>query len=203
ASDVYKRQEPLEDGEVSLVRANYSLRFPARFQLMAAMNPCPCGYLGHPERQCTCSSAAVQRYQARLSGPLLDRIDLVVPMAPPRSLDGGPQEGTAEIRARISIARARQRERLCGTTHRNNAEIPTDGGAIESLCPLDDEGRSLLSQLATARMLSPRARDRMRRVATTLLDLQRPGDNVEAPIGRREIAIAASLRRLPNMQQGA
>lgn len=196
-------REPLEDGEVSLVRANYALRFPARFQLMAAMNPCPCGYLGHRERQCTCSSAAVQRYQSRLSGPLLDRIDLVVPMAPPRALDGTPQEGTASIRARISVARARQRERLDGTTHRNNAEIPTDGGAIESLCPMDDDGRSLLSQLSTTRMLSPRARDRMRRVAMTLLDLQRPGDPVDAAIGRREIAIAASLRRLPNMQQGA
>ena len=195
-------REPLEDGEVSIVRANYALRFPARFQLMAAMNPCPCGYLGHPERQCTCSAAAVQRYQARLSGPLLDRIDLVVPMRPPASLDERPQECSAQIRARIETARARQRERLGSTTFRNNAQIPTDGGAMESLCPIDDGGRALLKQLATVRQLSPRARDRMRRVAMTLVDLHRPSEAVDAPIGSREVAIAGSLRRLPDLQPG-
>lgn len=195
-------REPLEDGEVSIVRANYALRFPARFQLMAAMNPCPCGYLGHPERQCTCSAASVQRYQARLSGPLLDRIDLVVPMRPPASMGEVPQECSADIRARIEVARARQRERLGATGFRNNAQIPTDGGAMESLCPIDDAGRSLLVQLATARQLSPRARDRMRRVAMTLVDLHRSGDSVNASIGSREVAIAGSLRRLPDLQPG-
>ncbi len=196
-------REPLEDGEVSLVRANYALRFPARFQLMAAMNPCPCGYLGHPERQCTCSSASVQRYQARLSGPLLDRIDLVVPLRPPASLRGGPQESSAHIRARVDVARARQGERLAGTPYRNNAQIPTDGGAIESMCPLDDAGRSLLDTLATTRQLSPRARHRLRRVAQTVVDLQRPGDPVDSAIGRREVALASSLRRLPDLQPGS
>jgi magnesium chelatase family protein len=195
-------REPLEDGEVSLVRANYALRFPARFQLMAAMNPCPCGYLGHPERQCTCTSAAVQRYQARLSGPLLDRIDLVVPMRPPATLDESPQESTGVIRARVDVARARQRERLASAGFRNNAQIPTDGGAMETLCPLDDDGRALLGQLAQVRLLSPRARDRMRRVAMTLVDLQRPDDAVDAAIGSREIALAASLRRLPDLPAG-
>lgn len=195
-------REPLEDGEVSLVRANYALRFPARFQLMAAMNPCPCGYLGHPDRQCTCTAASVQRYQARLSGPLLDRIDLVVPMRPPASLDQGPQEDTATIRARVDAARARQVERLAGTTFRNNAQIPTDGGAMEALCPIDDGGRALLSKLAEVRQLSPRARARMRRVAMTLVDLQRPGDAVDAPVGSREVALASSLRRLPDLQPG-
>lgn len=196
-------REPLEGGEVSIVRANYALHFPARFQLMAAMNPCPCGYLGHPERQCTCTAAAVQRYQARLSGPLLDRIDLVVPMRPPASLDGSAQESSEQIRGRIDVARARQLERLSGTTFRDNAQIPTDGGAMESLCPIDDDGRALLERLGRVRLLSPRARDRMRRVAMTLVDLQRPTDEVDAPIGRREVALASSLRRLPDLQPGS
>lgn len=196
-------REPLEEGEVSLVRANYALRFPARFQLMAAMNPCPCGYLGHPERQCTCTSAAVQRYQAKLSGPLLDRIDLVVPMRPPAALDGTPQESSQAIRARVDQARARQRERLCGTALGCNAHIPTDGGAIEALCPMDDGARDLLRTLGEARQLSPRARHRMRRVAMTIADLQRPGDAVDTPISRREVAIAASLRKLPDLQSSA
>ena len=195
-------REPLEDGEVSLVRANYALRFPARFQLMAAMNPCPCGYLGHPERQCTCSAAAVQRYQAKLSGPLLDRIDLVVPMRPPANLTAKPQESSAAIRARVERARARQRERLEVHGFACNAAIPTDGGAMEALCPIDEDGRALLSLLGTARQLSPRARHRMRRVAMTLVDLQRPDDPVDGAIGRKEVAVAASLRRLPDLQAG-
>ena len=196
-------REPLEDGEVSLVRANYALRFPARFQLMAAMNPCPCGYLGHPERQCTCSSVAVQRYQARLSGPLLDRIDLVVPMRPPASLDGGPQESSADIRARVDLARARQRERLQGTGFASNAHIPTDGGAIEALCPLDDGARALLQALGEARQLSPRARHRMRRVARTVTDLRYPQDPLGHPIDRSAVAVAASLRTLPSVGASA
>ncbi len=196
-------REPLEDGSVSLVRAAYALRFPARFQLMAAMNPCPCGYLGHPERHCTCSSSAVQRYQAKLSGPLLDRIDLVVPMRPPAVLDGTPQECSATIRARVAVARARQRERLAGAGLSRNADVPTDGGLMEAMCPLLPGARGVLQSITSTRQLSPRARHRLRRVAQTLVDLRRPGDPVDAPIGPREIAMAASLRRLPDLPLGA
>ncbi len=192
-------REPLEEGAVSLVRANYALRFPARFQLMAAMNPCPCGYLGHPERGCTCSSAAVQRYQARLSGPLLDRVDLVVPMRPPPSLRRGPAEPSAPIRVRIHRARERQAARLSEHGLRTNAEIPTDGGAIETWCPLAPDAQALLERLAVARHLSPRAQHRLRRVARTLADLRRTDRGLEAPLQRAEVALAASLRRLPDL----
>lgn len=195
-------REPLEDGEVSLVRANYALRFPARFQLMAAMNPCPCGYLGHPDRQCVCSAAAVRRYQSRLSGPLLDRIDLVVPLQPPKSVDGSPAESSSTIRARVDVARDRQVQRLSGTRWRTNAEIPTDGGAIDELCPLEPAANTLLDRLATTRQLSPRARHRLRRVAQTVQDLHRPHSSLGAALSKREIAVAASLRRLPDLRPG-
>lgn len=188
-------REPLEDGEVTLVRAADVYRFPARFQLMAAMNPCPCGYLGHPKRACVDSSAAVQRYQQRLSGPLLDRIDLVIPMTPPDpDFDDPRPESTAMVRERVLQARERQRERFAGTHVRTNAEIPATGDAMARWCPMERSAERLLADLARVRHLSPRSQHRLRRVARTLADLHRPYDQLTAPIRDAELGLAAQLR---------
>lgn len=192
-------REPLEDGDVTLVRARYAVRYPARFQLMAAMNPCPCGWLGHPERACTDSPHAVRRYQGRVSGPFLDRMDLVVPVTPlsPEELaQAAPGEPSAVVRGRIVAARERQRERLAETGWVCNADVPASGEALERLCPLEDDARALLEALATRRQLSMRAMHRLRRVARTLADLD-PDADPRAPITRPRIAVAARLRQLP------
>jgi magnesium chelatase family protein len=197
-------REPLEEGEVSVVRAQGAVRFPARFQLMGAMNPCPCGFLGHPERACIDPVTAVQRYQQRLSGPLLDRIDLVVPMNPsdPNDLDGAPAETTAMLRERILAARDHQLWRLRSTRWRCNAEVPADGGAVEKLCPLRPDATGLLLAVARSRKLSPRAQHRLRRVARTIADLRRPDDPPDAAIEASDVAEAAGLRRLPDLREG-
>jgi magnesium chelatase family protein len=193
-------REPLEDGAVTLVRARYALHYPARFQLLAAMNPCPCGFLGHPERVCTDSPAAVQRYQGRVSGPFLDRLDLVVPVTPLSPIELGtaqPGEPSARVRERIVAARARQHDRLRETAWANNAEIPATDQAIERLCPLTPEAERLLFGLAQRRNLSMRALHRMRRVARTIQDLD-PELDPCLPIGVEAISLAAKLRRLPD-----
>jgi magnesium chelatase family protein len=191
-------REPLEDGAVTIVRASGVVRFPARFQLMAAMNPCPCGYLGHPDRACVDPPAVVARYRRKLSGPLLDRIDLVVPIAPSRlELDGDGGESSASIRERIAAARVRQRERLAGTPWRTNAEIPADAGAIDRFCPLEPAARRMLGDLARVRRLSPRAQHRLRRVALTLADLREPDGVLAHALAEEDLARAAALRCLP------
>jgi magnesium chelatase family protein len=198
-------REPLEDGAVTIVRARYVLHYPARFQLMAAMNPCPCGFLGHPERVCTDSPSAVQRYQGRVSGPFLDRMDLVVPVTPLTrdELASAPfGEPSSRVRERIMAARARQHERLAGTPWERNAEIPATGKAIDRLCPLTPEAHKLLLGLAQRRNLSMRAIHRMRRVARTIGDLD-PNLDPRAPIDLEAIAMAARLRRLPDALMAA
>ena len=189
-------REPIEDGEVSVVRARHALRFPARFQLMAAMNPCPCGYLGHPERACVDGPRAIQRYQQKVSGPFLDRMDLVVPVQPVdlAALERQPPpESTRVVRGRVIRARARQAARLEGTGWQSNAEIPGTPRALEAHLPLEPEAVALMSRLAQRRQLSPRAQHRLRRVARTLADLSEDGgtDRVDAA----SVAAAAHLRR--------
>ncbi|MEZ4453809.1 MAG: YifB family Mg chelatase-like AAA ATPase [Nannocystaceae bacterium] len=201
-------REPLEDGHVHLVRARGALRLPARFQLMAAMNPCPCGYLGHPDRTCTDSPGAVQRYQERLSGPLLDRLDLVVPVhaASAEELSQKtPSEPSTAIRARIEGARARQRRRLHGTRWRSNAEIPAHGDTLDRLIPLTSAAERLLTSLAARRSLSPRAQHRLRRLARTLVDLDAAADPEapDRPLGAEVLAEAAHLRRMPEHSRQA
>ncbi len=193
-------REPIEDGAVTIVRANHAYRYPARFQLMATMNPCPCGWLGHGGRACTDSPAAVQRYQGRVSGPFLDRMDLVVPvtgLTPEELAAAAPGEPSAVIRERILIARERQRVRLAGTPWACNADIPANERAIERLCPLSDEAERLLLALSQRRSLSMRALHRMRRVARTIADLELDRDP-DAPIDAEAIALVARMRRLPD-----
>jgi magnesium chelatase family protein len=190
-------REPLEDAEVSIVRARHAVRFPARFQLMAAMNPCPCGYLGHPQRGCVDSPASLARYRQRISGPLLDRLDLLVAVQPAshEELAAPSGEGSAAIRARIDVARAHQRRRFAGTRLRPNAEIPAQARAMERFCALEPAAAVLLEQAAQTRHLSPRAQHRLRRVARTLVDLRSPDDAPDHPIAARFVAEALQLRR--------
>jgi magnesium chelatase family protein len=193
-------REPLEDGAVTIVRARYALHFPARFQLLAAMNPCPCGWLGHPERVCTDSPAAVQRYQSRVSGPFLDRLDLVVPVTPlsrEELAEAAPGEPSVSVRARIVAARERQRVRLLDTPWPSNAEIPASGQAIEQLCRLAPGAERLLFGVAQRKNLSMRAIHRMRRVARTIADLD-PERDPSAAIQVEDIALASRLRQLPD-----
>ncbi|MCX4240248.1 YifB family Mg chelatase-like AAA ATPase [Paraliomyxa miuraensis] len=198
-------REPLEDGVVSIVRAHGAVALPARFQLLAAMNPCPCGYLGHPQRACICSPPAVQRYLSRVSGPLLDRIDLVVPIAPAplgTELSRESGEPSAVVRGRVTRARERQAARLCGTPWRVNAEVPARGGAVDRLCALSTKAGRLLEGLAMTRQLSPRAQHRLRRVARTLADLCPDDIDPHAPIDEVYVAEAAHLRRPPQSTDG-
>ncbi len=194
-------REPLEEGSVTIVRARYALRFPADFQLMATMNPCPCGWLGHPQRVCTDSPAAVRRYQGRVSGPFMDRMDLVVPLTPLSRAEfalAKAGEGSAPIRLRIAQARARQAERLASTPWSRNAEIPAAGEAIERWCVLTPEAERLLVAIAQRRGASMRSFHRMRRVARTIADLDpRPDLDPCAPVPKAAVALAARLRLLP------
>lgn len=198
-------REPLEGGVVSIVRAHGAVTLPARFQLLAAMNPCPCGYLGHPTRACVCSPHAVSRYLSKISGPLLDRLDLVVPIAPPpSSKDLAPQRGdsSAVVRARIVRARELQAQRLAETPWRTNADIPARAGALERLCALVPKAERLLDRLAETRQLSPRAQHRLRRVARTLADLDPHREDPWAPVSEVFVAEAAHLWRAPRSTDG-
>ncbi len=165
-------RQPMEDKRVTISRARGSLSFPANFMLVAAMNPCPCGYFGDRLRECTCSSSTVTRYQQRISGPLLDRIDIhaEVPRVDFEKLsDDRLGEPSDAIRPRVEAARARQRERLSGTGLTCNADMgPAE---VRQHCPLDDAGRALVRQAMTQLQLSARAFHRILKLARTIADL--------------------------------
>lgn len=166
-------RQPLEDGHVTLSRAAISLTYPARFTLVAAMNPCPCGHQGDTLRQCSCDSAAVQRYLSRISGPLLDRIDLHlrVPAVHPVELSGErAEESSGAIRARVQRARERQRRRFAGlgAIHANAHMGPRE---LRRFCSLDRDSEELLRTALTRLGLSARAFHRVLKVARTIADL--------------------------------
>ncbi len=166
-------RQPLEEGEIRIVRARGAARFPARFRLVCALNPCPCGYRGDPARECLCDEGQLRRYRARLSGPLLDRIDLHVhtPPVPWRDIadDSARPETSATVRARVEAASARQARRYAGTLYRSNAELPDRG--VRQHCQLDSEGWRLLERAFAALGMSMRAWVRVLRVARTIADL--------------------------------
>jgi magnesium chelatase family protein len=165
-------RQPLEEGRVTIVRASGSTTFPADFVLLAALNPCQCGYLGDPRRACRCSPLAVEKYLGRLSGPLLDRIDLhvEVPAVPFEELtakaDGTP---SAAMREQVQAARARQRERFGGDGAQLNGRMT--GRLIRKHCALDADGEGMLKAAMDDLGLSARAHDRILRVARTVADL--------------------------------
>lgn len=163
---------PLEDGRVTISRARERVSFPARFTLLAAMNPCPCGYLGHPGRRCRCTPLEVQRYSAKISGPLLDRIDLTVRLNPVNFKDwesARREEPSAAIRARVLAARKRQTDRFAGQNVKVNAFMkPRD---IKKLCALPPGGGELLEAAMHRLGLSARSLDKVLKTARTIADL--------------------------------
>lgn len=186
-------RQPLETGEISVARANAHVTYPARVQLVAAMNPCRCGYLSDPALACSRVPKCAADYQSKVSGPLLDRIDLHVEVDPVRAVDLAlppPKEGSAEVAQRVARARAVQTARLSGTGKRTNAEL--DGDLLETHATPDDPGRKLLMQAAEAMHLSARGYTRILRVARTIADLAG-----SAEVGRVHVAEALSYRRQP------
>lgn len=191
-------REPLESGHIIVSRAARQAEFPARFQLIAAMNPCPCGYLGDPAGRCRCSSEQVARYRARLSGPLLDRIDMhvEVPRINAAELSRmGSGEASAGVRERVVNARERQYSRAACA----NARL--EGEPLRRHAHLAPEAQDLLDQAAERFGLSARAHDRIRRVARTIADLD--GAELIAPahvaeaIGYRILDRQLSTPRVP------
>ncbi len=182
-------REPLESGQITVSRAARQAEFPARFQLVAAMNPCPCGYLGHPGGRCRCTVEQIQRYRARISGPLMDRIDMHVEVpALPRALlsktDTGA-ESSAEVRARVTRARERQLARA------GRANVLLAGKALEAHCGARANARELLDDAIARLGLSARAYHRILRVARTIADLDGAGE-----IDTRHVSEAVGYRRL-------
>jgi magnesium chelatase family protein len=183
-------RQPLEEGQVVVARAARTAVFPARFVLVGAMNPCPCGFAGDPIRECRCTPQHVERYRSRLSGPLRDRIDLTVevPALSPETLGataGG--EASAAVRARVAAARDRQRARYGQSGPRANVELTP--GLMTRHCKLE-AGPQRLLMAATRRLgLSARGYDRVRRVARTIADLGGVDD-----IGADDVAEALQFR---------
>lgn len=162
-------REPLESGRIIISRAACHAEFPASFQLVAAMNPCPCGYFGDKSGRCRCTADQIQRYRAKISGPLLDRIDLHIEVNRPDELpfnnQGPTPEGSAAVRERVIAARAIQMERA-GLP---NARLDNTG--VRKYCALNRDLRRFLQDVARAKSLSPRACLRILKVARTLSDL--------------------------------
>ena len=175
-------RQPLEEKRIVVSRAKYSVEYPANFTLVAAMNPCPCGYYNHPTKECTCSPGSVHRYMGRISGPLLDRIDLqveVIPVEPAELTSAAPGEPSSAIRERVIRAREVQAERFRGVegVHTNSM---MGSSLLRSCCRLDADSSALLTRAMERLSLSARAYDRILKVARTIADLA----------GRAEIAAA-------------
>lgn len=184
-------RQPLETGTVSVARANAHVTFPARVQLVAAMNPCRCGHLGDAALACSRAPRCAADYQARVSGPLLDRIDLNVDVEAVSAADlvnPAPAEDSATIAARVAAARALQTARYAGGKARTNAEA--DGEELNAHAIPDEPGKALLAQAAAAMRLSARGYTRVLRVSRTIADLAGAGQ-----VGRIHIAEALSYRR--------
>ena len=191
-------RQPLEDGEVTVTRSLVSVDYPARVMRVASMNPCPCGYLGDPQHACTCNPTQVAAYRGRISGPLLDRIDLHVDVAsvPYQALrQEAPSERSDQIRARVSEARGVQRARFAGTGIHANAQMTPR--QIREHCAVDAEGHALLERVVDRLGMSARAYARILKVARTIADL----DGAAAVAGAH-IAEAVQYRKLDRRTHG-
>jgi len=174
-------RQPLEDGTVVISRVTHSVAYPARFMLIAAMNPCPCGYYGDARRACICTGAQIHRYRSKISGPLLDRIDLQIEVPPVtiRELSTETQEeGSEAIRERVETARKTQEERFHGKPIYANAQMPAR--SIKKYCAVGEPARRLLERAVEKFGLSPRAYHRVLKVARTIADLEGK-EHIEEP----------------------
>ena len=185
-------RQPLEEGRVTIARTARTAVFPARFMLVGAMNPCPCGFAGDTLRECRCTPQQLARYRDRLSGPLRDRLDLTVEV-PALPLDAlaaeGGGEGSAAVRARVVVARARQTSRHASDGISTNAELTA--GLMAKHCPASGAALRVLRSAISRMALSARGYDRVRKVARTIADLA--GDD---EIGADAMAEALQFRML-------
>lgn len=167
-------RQPMEERKVTISRARVSLDYPANFMLVASMNPCPCGYYNHPEKECVCGPGVVQRYLGKISGPLLDRIDLhveVVPVSFDEMTAKRKVESSAEIRTRVVRAREIQSERFKDNPEvYSNAMMPSN--MVKDICVISEAGRTLLKTAMERLGLSARAYDRILKVSRTIADLE-------------------------------
>ena len=185
-------RQPLEDRQVTISRVSGSITYPCSFMLIAAMNPCPCGYFGHPTRKCICSPKQVSGYLSKVSGPLLDRFDIHLEVAPVEFADlssTAKEESSASIRERVQKARDIQNERFKGTSITCNARITSD--ILHEVCPVTYEASKLLENVFDRLGLSARAYDRILKVARTVADMD--GAKV---IDKKHIAMAVQYRSL-------
>ena len=166
-------RQPLEDHAVTVARASKTLKFPARFILIASLNPCPCGWLSDPKKSCHCTTHQIQKYMSKISGPLLDRIDIHLNVPAPKThelMSRAPQESSAAIKARTVAARERQLKRFEGTAVHNNAQM--DHRKTKKFCAIDAESRELLKKAMEELGLSARAHDKILKVSRTISDLE-------------------------------
>ncbi len=192
-------RQPIEDSKVTISRVAGTLTYPSSIMLVAAMNPCPCGFYGHPTRQCSCSAQAVHKYLSKISGPMLDRIDLHVEVPPVEYNDlssNSKEESSAEIKARVNKARQLQAERYKGTGITCNARLTP--ALIRKYCVLADDASQYLALSFERLGMSARAYDRILKVARTIADLD--GCNI---IEKRHIFSAISFRSLDRKYWGA
>ena len=185
-------RQPLEDRQGTISGVSGSITYPCSFMLIAAMNPCPCGYFGHPTRKCICSPKQVSSYLSKVSGPLLDRFDIHLEVAPVEFADlssTAKEESSASIRERVQKARDIQNERFKGTSITCNARITSD--ILHEVCPVTDEASKLLENVFDRLGLSARAYDRILKVARTVADMD--GAKV---IDKKHIAMAVQYRSL-------
>jgi len=187
-------RQPLEDRRITVARVNETITYPADIALVAAMNPCPCGYLGSPVCQCRCSDGAVSRYKGKISGPFLDRIDLQVELSPISFAnwcrrEGKDPEDSATVRERVLRARSAARARASLAGAALNARVPS--GRLKDVCAAEPGVMALLERASQKRALSPRALDRILRVSRTIADLEGA-----ASVGPEHAAEAAAFRAL-------
>lgn len=191
-------RQPLEDKHIAISRARYAVDYPSNFTLVASMNPCPCGYYNHPDKECSCSPAAVHRYMGRISGPLMDRIDLhveVTPVSREEMSSTAPVESSATIRERVVKARAIQAERFRDAGIHTNTMMSSS--MLQRFCPLLPDARRLLDMAMERLQLSARAYDRIIKVARTIADLEGEKD-----ITATHISEAISYRSLDRESWG-
>ena len=201
-------RQPIEDRVITVSRAKYTVDYPASFMLVASMNPCPCGYYGHPKRRCTCMPNQVQKYMNKISGPLMDRIDIQVEIEPVEFDDmanRAPAESSAEIRKRVMAAREIQQARFRDLPGIHcNAQM--SGKQLRQFAWPDSDGLAKLKDRMTRLNMSARAFDRILRVARTIADLESASNGlpmeqaITAPVEARHIAEAIGYRALDRPQ---